>query len=290
MDLQTAYKIMDVSEDITIEKLEAQYLIWIRKDKAQQGKTRISSNDVINMDTITEAYNLILNYIQFTDNQIESRGGVREKIGHFIEHYKYHTLGILFLIFVFGSIMFHFIDHRIEQARESDIPPPDLEILLFGDYYAEDITVLENTLEKTFPEWENMEVNFEYSPTETTSEMDITSVQQRPLTLMIEEPDIYITDQTHFDLLLDLDTHLPIEIDISDDLKEQIGDHSLKFHQVEGEEKEELYGVDLSRSEVFSEVQIVGSEKIVSIRSETNNYENALTFIKKVLEKVEETE
>ncbi|WP_416151725.1 hypothetical protein ACM26V_12430 [Salipaludibacillus sp. HK11] len=283
MDLKTAYKIMNVSEDVTREKLEYQYALWLRIEKSQQNQANIHSHDMIDIDKITEAYRHIQKHIQLSSP--ESKERIREKIDHFVEHYKYHTLGILFLAFVFGSIIFHFIDHRIEQTREPDIVPPDLEILLFGDYYAEDITVLEDSLKKTFPEWEKIEVNLEYSPTETTSEMDIASVQKRPLTLMIEEPDIYITDQIHFDLLLDLSAHLPI--DILDDFEEQIDAHSLKFNQLEGEETEELYGINLIKSKIFNEVEIVGGEKIVSIRADTDNYENALTFIKKAIEEIE---
>jgi len=284
VDLKKAYKIMAVPEDVTKEELEDQYLLYVRKEKAQQNQANNHSNDMIDIDKITEAYHHIQKHIQLSTP--ESKERLKEKIDHFIEHYKYHTLGILFLAFVFGSIMFHFIDHRIEQTRESDIAPPDLEILLFGDYYIEDITVLENALESTFPEWEKLEVNLEYSPTETTSEMDIASVQKRPLTLMIEEPDIYITDQIHFDLLLNLSAHLPI--DIQNDLKEQIGANSLKFNHLEREKNEELYGVDLTKSKIFNEVEIVGGDKIVSIRSDTDNYENALTFIKKAIEEIEE--
>ncbi|MBM7094981.1 hypothetical protein JSY36_04345 [Bacillus sp. H-16] len=285
MDLKTAYEIMDVSKEVTIEQLEDQYLLWIKKLKAQQDKTKTTdSNVAIDIGRITEAYHVIKRNIQPENSTTMN---AREKMEYFFEHYKFHTLAILSSVFIFGAILYNFIDYRIEQSRLADILPPDLEILFLGEYYADDSTVISEAIEQEFPKFENVEVKIEYIPATLTSEMDIASTQRIPIILMSETPDIYITDQTQFDFLLSME---PFQsLDLPGELEQNLPYIILEYYQGETDEKE-LYGVDISESAIFTRVEIGGAGKIAAIRSGADQQDNALAFMEKAIQELPETE
>lgn len=276
MDLKKAYQIMGIEEDATIDKLEDQYMLWIRKEKAQHDQKHegaLCNGDSIDMDEITEAYNFIKNPNSSPTESEERKIG---KIAYFFSYYKYYAIGLLTLVIVVGYLVYNVIDYRIERAALANLPAPDIEILMMGNF---DIDLgnipLENTIKGEFPEWENVEINVERS---LGAEMDYADRMVMILTLREEEPDIYLVDEYHFDILAEYELLLPISID--HDLKEQMGDHALEFYQLEGED-EQLYGVDVSEITIFNDVQLGNDKIIASIRADASKPENALELLLK---------
>ncbi|WP_253925372.1 hypothetical protein [Halobacillus sp. A5] len=201
------------------------------------------------------------------------------RINELFNYYKYHTLLIAFSVFVFGSILYSFINHQIEQTNSANEPAPDLEILFFGEYHTEETSRFEEQIEQQVPNVDNVEVNVEYSPAETDSEMDISSAQMRPVALMKNEPDIYITDKTHFDLMTEMDAFYPI--DSEEEFLQEVSNDSLQRNTADDEE---IYGIDVSDSSVFHDSPFGGAEKIVSIRENPKNVDNAIEWIKRAVE------
>ncbi|MFB5660408.1 hypothetical protein [Alteribacillus sp. HJP-4] len=189
-------------------------------------------------------------------------------------YYKYHALFIAFSVFVFGSIFYSFINHQIEQTNSANEPAPDLEILFFGEYHTEETSSLEKQIEQQFPNVDTVEINVEYSPAETDSEMDIASAQLRPVVLMKNEPDIYITDKTHFDIMTEMDVFYTI--DSEEAFVQELSNDSLMWNP---DDEEEIYGIDVSDSSLFHDSPVGGAEKIASIRGDSNNVEDALAWI-----------
>ncbi|WP_416148787.1 hypothetical protein ACM26V_21365 [Salipaludibacillus sp. HK11] len=286
MDLNKAYEIMDVDEDVTLEKLDEQYMLWIKIKKAERDNEQENTRsiDYIDLDRITEAYQLIKNHIlPKNTSHKESKNDVKAKIRHFFYYYKYHTIGVIILFYFFGVLMYNFIDHRIEQSRLANLPTPDIEILMLGDFHTENISPLEDSINRKFPEWENVQINVEYFPSETLSETGHVSMESLQVTLYDQEPDIYIMDQQHHDLLVDYDLFSPVTI--QNNLKDKVEGDYMNFYEKDGENH--LYGIDIARSEVLSEMDSTGNEKIASIRNHSPNHENALAFIEKSILELE---
>ncbi|MCK0472388.1 hypothetical protein [Halalkalibacter sp. APA_J-10(15)] len=280
MKLEQAYKIMEVPENVSIDELEDKYMIWIRISKSQeQLQDSKSEEKLVNMDQITLAYTTIKNDLNGIDPDATNQPtGFREKLDHFLYHYKFQTFFGIVLALIIGSILYSIIDYRIEEARLANLPAPDLEVLLIGEYHTEDVSPLEDSLLEHFPEWERTVVKFEYAPSETRNELDMAALQRRQIVFATEEPDIYIIDLHHFDLMKDMESFQPIE-GLSEELLESIDDSRLHYYQGENEREERLYGVDISGSSIFDSVDIIAQEKIVTIRFDSENITNIIDFL-----------
>lgn len=286
MDLKEAYEIMDTDDDVTLDKLDEKYMLWIKIKKSERDNAHENTRSInyIDIDRITEAYQLIKNQPELKNtSHKESIKDIKANITHFFYYYKYHTIGVIILFYIFGVLVYNFTDHRIEQSRLANLPTPDIEILMLGEFHTDNISPIEDSINREFPEWENVQITVEYSPSETKSESDYVSMESLQITLYDKEPDIYIMDQHHHDLLVNYDLFSPVTI--QNDLKEKVEAHSLNFYEKDGDNK--LYGIDISRSEVLSGVESTGNEKIASIRNDSPNHENALLFIEKSILEIE---
>ncbi|WP_416147519.1 hypothetical protein ACM26V_14925 [Salipaludibacillus sp. HK11] len=285
MDLKTAYQIMDVEEGATVDELDEKYMLWIRKEKAQQDKgekVASSSEDFIDIDRITEAYQFILNQ---NNRDTEVEYGTLGKIKHYVYYYKFHVIGILFVVIFAGLLINTFVEDRIEKSRLAALPDPDFEVLVLGsfDFPEENISSLEAAIKSEFSDWENVKVTVEHSLAGADSQAQLDYAERTVLlmTLREEQPDIYLVDENHYDILFDYELYSPLNID--DDLDENTADHLLRFDRLEGG-SEQLYGVDLAESDLFNDLELGRNEIIASIREESEKHEEALQLIEKLLQ------
>ncbi|GAE32525.1 hypothetical protein [Halalkalibacter hemicellulosilyticus] len=288
MKLEQAYKIMEVPENVSIDELEDKYMVWIRISKSQeQLKDSISAEKLVNMDQITVAYNTIKNNLNGIDPEATNQPmGFREKLDHFLYHYKFQTFFGIVLALIIGSILYSIIDYRIEEARLANLPAPDIEILLIGEYHTEDVSPLEDSLLDHFPAWERTVVKFEYAPSEARNELDMAALQRRQIIFATEEPDIYIIDLHHFNLMKEMESFQPIE-GLSEDLLADIDNSRLHYYKGENDLEEQLYGVDISGSTIFDSVDIIAEEKIVTIRFDSENVANIIDFLEKAISQLD---
>ncbi|MGJ9385620.1 hypothetical protein, partial [Salipaludibacillus sp. CF4.18] len=279
MDLKTAYKIMGIPEDASIDQLEKQYMLWIRKEKAQQDQRQEGAqadNNSIDMDKITEAYYLIKNPdSDFTRPEEEE---TNERIG-FLNLYKYHLIGLLLFISIVGYFVYNFIDHRAEEAAKANLPTPDFEVLIMGnfDINLENIPLLEDRIKKEFPEWKNVKINYEQSSVGEGVQIDFAKRPALLMTLRENTPDMYLVDAEHFDILFDYELFAPINM--GDELTEKEDNDTFWYNQLDGE-SEQLYGVNMADSAILNAFEFGNDEVIAAIRDDSPKQENAQEFIK----------
>ncbi|MFA9557143.1 hypothetical protein ACERII_07565 [Evansella sp. AB-rgal1] len=286
MDLKTAYDILEIRKNATEEEMEDKYLLWIRKAKAQANNNK--TKEAIDLNKINDAYNTIKQHFQeqkdlANPSKNKPKHPIIEKIDHFFYHYKLHFFGALFVIIFVGSLLHAFITNKIEENRLANLPPADIEIIIYGDYFIEDITRIEEKLEATFPQWEDIRMDFLHGPIELRSEMDMASLQANQVRLMNENPDFFILDAHHFGLLVTQAAYLPLN-EYEQEIKEFINEDRLLYYQEEETNENYLYGINISGSELFEEVGFRGEQKIVALRFDTENVDNVLEFLEKSAE------
>ncbi|MDQ0258019.1 hypothetical protein J2S74_005482 [Evansella vedderi] len=285
MDIQKAYEILDISRESSIEEIEEKYFLWIRIAKAQEQKGITDPNELINMDEITEAFNVIRNHLLEEASSKEGKkpkSPFREKMDHFFDYYKFHTVAAVFTLILAFFLIQSIVENRQEQARLAALPPVDIEIMMYGEYFNDDISPLENNIAAMFPDWERIEVNLVYGPTEVTTEFDIGAVQKNAITLMMEVPDIYIMDLHHFRKFFEDGPFQPLDPILENEV-EQLEDDRLYYLQMQNDDQERLYGIDIAGSDIFNGVELVGKEKIAIIRLDADKEENAITFLQSVI-------
>lgn len=266
MNLQTAFEIIGVKEDCSLEELNEQY------HTLTETKLKIE-----HLQEIQTAYNLILAHIYETNPKPKS--SFRENLGHFFHYYKFHLIFGILTIFLIGSFANSLIQGQIEKKKEASKPPANIEIMFFGNYQEEDFSSLENRIQKFFPQWERIKLELVYAPIEIDSDLNIGEMQTSRVKLATAKPDIFILDLHHYNTFIVDGLFLPLD-QLENEL--QTEDKWLLYQQ-EDDNRMHIYGIDLTHHELFTELAMASDEKIAIVRTNAMNKDNALEFLSKLL-------
>lgn len=268
MDLRTAYETLDVQEDCSLETLNERYFDLTEKKLP-----------VDQLENIQDAYNTIKNHIEETTPKPKLSFG--EKVGEFFFHYKTHLIIGLVVIAIVGSLGYSLINGQIERRKEANRPPADLEVILFGDYMEEDLSPLEDNMRDLFPEWERIDLQLLYVPTDVNSEMDMGVAQKNQVTIATEKPDMYIFDRNHFNNFVEDGAFVQL-----DALESAVPEDKELLLKQEVDGQAHMYGLDVSDANLFSGMAIEKDEKIAVIRGNAQQEDNALELLEAVLKEL----
>lgn len=268
MNLQTACEMIGIQEKATLDELNERLRI-LEKEASTPAR----------LQDIHKAYKLIYSHI--TQEKTKPKESFRKKADNFFYHYKYHVIFGLLLIILAGSFLYTFIGNQIGEALESGKSGADIEIMLFGDYEDEDLSPLKDKIKDLFPDWEQVDIDLVYAPSKAHSQEDMATMQKNQVTMAKAKPDLYIFDLHYFNQFLDNGPFLAL------DQFENIGqaEGNLQIHQQESDDREHIYGIDLTNNELFSGLKIAADEKIAVIRSKSKRKQNALALMQEVLKK-----
>lgn len=269
MDLKTAYQIMGLPEDCTMDELEKKYY-------ELTDSTRIPRDE---LEDIQNAYNIIRDHIEATTPP--PKVPFKEKVSDFLYHYRLHLIGGSIVLIILGTLGYSIITAQIERIRDTKLDPPALEIMFYGDYYFDaDLEPIENRILEMFPDWNRIKTELVYAPVEMNTEMDIAALQRSAVMLATERPDIYIFDEHHLEQIIEDAPLYPL--DDFGDMTEL--EDKLVMNQQENDDSERVYGVDLTNSKLFSDTDIAIDTKIAVIREDSENIDNAIDFLLKAVE------
>lgn len=209
--------------------------------------------------------------------QQEQKNRRKAAIENFLFHYKIHLIfGICFLLIV-GGMTYSIIGNQLEKRKLAHLPPATIEILLFGDYkFGSDLQALENNIEETFSAWETIDLKVEYAPHDSGSYEDIAAMQRSLAVLHTEKPDVYIFDEHQFDKFINDGTFVQLDEHFSNE-----ANHIT--YKREDDDQTHVYGIDITDSHLFEELETEDITKIAVISSKTEKLEKAIEFIQKAV-------
>jgi hypothetical protein len=291
-DIRKAYETLELPEDATLEQVERQYDIWVRREKNRnrQGHDSLETNQVVDFATITAAYRLIKAHRQAIEEPVQLDNMRRkplwmEKFEHFWEYYKLHTLGAIILLVIIGSIVQGVVQNQREKAIEAALGPIDVNISMFGAYRIisesdePDFTSMQQQIIAYLPEWNRVKVNLVYSPQEAKDEFDLAMQQKSMIALATEQPDVYISDQWNFTRLANQGLFLPLTV-YEAELRDVVGESKLVYAKTQEDTQPVLYGIDISKSRVFKEMVISDQPKIVAVRVNAQNRDKSIALLR----------
>lgn len=271
MELHQAYKVFDIPTDSTIEDLEKKYDILLRRE-----------SDQARLDKIHEAYRIIYDHLLSPNEETEKT--FKKKVENFFFHYKAHVIFGTLALIIFVSFAYTLIDGQIEKKRLANLPPPQLEVMMFGEYSDEDLSVVEERTLELLPDWDNVTFEIVYAPGETSSEFDIGALQKSVVIMATERPDMYIFDVNNYQKFIDDGPFLALN-ELNGELpNDNISESQLKYFQQETDDLETLYGIDLIDHELFQGLAMEDKNKIAFIREGSDNEEYAIEFLSKVIQ------
>ncbi|WP_078393691.1 hypothetical protein [Shouchella patagoniensis] len=274
MEIQEAYKRFGLTEEASDEAIEKQFMLWIRKNKADPS---------IDLDSITIAYETIKNYRAYGADGPNHSSTFKDKVGHFFTYYKLHVIGVIALLAVLigiGNTLWNNYQQRLYLAS---LPPENVEMMFYGSYLHSTLSadedaelMLEANIIEMMPSWERVITTIHaINGADTT---DVGAQQKSAVILATEQPDMYIMDLESFERYVGSGMFAPL-----DEISEQISEEQWHSATAEEDTTEYVYGLEVANNPTFTGVTVdENSTKIAAVRRDAENKENALELIQEM--------
>ncbi|CAM3634502.1 hypothetical protein COLU111180_00320 [Cohnella lubricantis] len=299
-DLKQAYAALGLPETASKDEVEKRYFLLTRRARAQKMREQadLASEELVDIDAVTAAYRFIRDYeeqqakAEYEKKHYGKYKGMADKAkkwDHFFHYYKIHIIVGIIVLIAIGFGVKSYMDHRAEQERLAKLPPPDLRIMFYGNYYYQgsfsvDTEQMGAQALEQFPEWQRIISNLIYVPAEVRSEQDMAFIQKSIVSLLDDKSDLFILDRANFDKLVNEDLFAPLETLPGDSAALASSDAAVKTSTID-DPAERAYGIDLSDTPLADDMDLEGStEYIAAIRADTEHTDNAVAFIEHYLQ------
>jgi hypothetical protein len=281
-ELNKAYEILGLPQTASREDVENRYFLLLKKARSQQNRSNPNDHNeaALDLEHINRAYKLIIGVETEKSSTLEKQG----KVAHFFYYYKFHVIAAILLIIVVGFFTKQTIDKR---NAEANLPPANLSISLFGNFYAVDAAVLEKNLLSFVPEWKRIKTTVSYLPREIKSQQDMALQQKSVLNLMTEHSELYILDETSFASLVN--QHVFQKLDTLDGWSSlQAAPDRIRTVRTDEDTSAQPYGIDITGSPAFKGLEMNGERQILAVRAKNDKWPETRKLMEKLLQSVKQ--
>ncbi|MEX1031674.1 MAG: hypothetical protein WDZ91_16740 [Paenibacillaceae bacterium] len=297
IELKQAYSTMGLLDDAPMDDVDKRYAILLKKQHSQQARATEDSahpEAAVDYEQINQAYRLLLQHhkekasLAFEQEYYSAthRKWKLDKLDHFWQYNKFRIISAVLILAVIFYGINTYMDKRAERIALSKLPPADIEIMFYGDYYTEDIPKLEKALLEQMPEWKRVIITVTQVPSDPTNPYSISLQQKAVIMLMTQKPDIYVMDKSTFEIL-SVQQALLEGKDWLGSIEPQLMDKQKAFGQSEEDLEPKLYGVDVSRNSVFESKGLHSVDQIIGMRFDSTKQKAAQQLIDLFLKKAE---
>lgn len=288
-DLKKAYEQLGLPENASREEVEQAFDLVLRKSRSRKGADEADNE----YERSLRAYKLITGYEdqrkieQMSQERFAKWGkfaGTAEKIDDFFRIYRTRVIvsiiAVIVLIFGINAL----VDYRAEQKRIAALPPLDLSILFVGNFAVDEANggqaALEQAILAQFPEWNRVDLQMTYVP----EQGEMVYRQKAMAVIATEKPDLYIIDKPTFDWISGGGGFRSLQEESSGVLSSVLPDEAALRAQAEEDPEPQVYAIDLTSSELTSQLPLAKKEMIAAIGWGEKRYDNTILFIQRYLE------
>jgi hypothetical protein len=277
-DLKKAYDVLGLPEDATREQVENRYFILMKRARTGQSLTQANGSEspAPDLTEINRAYNLVLGVETEKISTIKKQ----TKLAHFFYYYRIHVIVGIIVILVAGYMIKDGIDKRRAAAS---LPPANLSVSIFGNYYFADVDLLQKNMLKLVPEWKRIDTTLVFVPPEVKSPQDMAMQQKSVLVFMTEHSELYITDEKNFKSLAAQGAFIRLdEFGGSESLN--VPPDKLLTARADGETGDHPYGIDVTGNPVFKGIELSGEREIIAIRATKEKWPDTRKLLEKLVQ------
>ncbi len=295
--LQEARKILGVTKASSKDEIEKKYDVVLKKYKIMKMDGTLDDNAEAEFRKSTDAYRVIMGYEveepkvekkeTYTDKAFEKVGIDRKKADNFFHYHKYHILiGIVAVILIVYSV--YSIVTRVE---------PDITIGLLGEVNYESQDKFKEKIVENIPEIKEVAVDSAVLSGNHNDQQSYAYLQKAVVLISASDIDLFLVNKYAFDnyakngafmALDDVAKELDIDASKSESLKLRVVDEwedpagptDQPKPKTYADAEPRLYGIDISGSEFFKDIDVIGPEKILVVRVQPKNYDLVLKLIK----------
>jgi hypothetical protein len=277
-DLKKAYDVLGLPEDATREQVENRYFILMKRARSGQSLTQANGSEspAPDLTEINRAYNLVLGVETEKISTIKKQ----TKLAHFFYYYRIHVIVGIIVILVAGYMIKDGIDKRRAAAS---LPPANLSVSIFGNFYFADVDLLQKNMLKLVPEWKRIDTTLVFVPPEVKSPQDMAMQQKSVLVFMTERSELYITDEKNFKSLAAQGAFIRLdEFEGSESLN--VPPDKLLTARADGETGDHPYGIDVTGNPVFKGIELSGEREIIAIRATKEKWPDTRKLLVKLVQ------
>lgn len=295
---QEARKILGLTKESSKDDIEKKYEIALKKYKILKASGSVDDKSEEGFQKCTDAYRILMGYETnqpkgvekhdtYTAKALQKAGIDSKKADNFFYYYKYHIIiGAIVLIFIALTVK-SFVT-RVD---------PDITIGLMGEVNQQAYESFGAKIKKDIPEIK--EIAFDSASLSDRFEDPQAYAQKSKamILLSVSDTDLLVVSKYVYDTyaqngpfmpLEDVAKSLDIDVSPSDYLKLKVVDEWIEPDNLNGERKVKsyrdkeprLYGIDVTNSQYFKGVDIIGPEKILVVKTEPKNRDLILKLIK----------
>lgn len=295
--IQEARNILGVTKSTSKDEIEKKYDVVLKKYRIMKQEGSLDKNAEDEFQKNTDAYRIIMGYDveepkvekkeTYTDKAFKKAGIDRKKADNFFHYYKFHILGIIAAVIIVISIVYSFAT-RVEA---------DITVGLLGEVNTDEYNAFETKIKAGVPEIKNMSIDSAVLTDRYNDQQSYVYLQKAMVLIAASDIDVYVVNKFAYDryansgafmALDDLAKEAGIDTTKSEDLKlkvveeweDQSGIDEERKVKTYRDQEPRLYGINVTDSEFFKGLEIVGPEKIVVVRAEPKDRDLALKLVK----------
>jgi hypothetical protein len=294
---QEARKILGVVKGSSKYDIETKYDVLMKKYRILKSNGKIDVKAEEDFIKCTEAYRIIMGYEvdepkvdikdTYTDKAFKKAGLDKKKADNFFYYYKIHILISIAAIIVIGLIVRSFVI-RVN---------PDITVGFIGEVNSRNFDMLQHKIEDKLPEIKEVGFDSATISNNYNDQQAYANMSKIMILLSASDTDLFLMSRYAYNRYAPSGPFMPLEDVVKDLNIDASKSDYLKLRVVEEweeptTEQEErkvltyrdtqpkLYGIDVTNSEFFKGIDVIGPEKILVIRAEPKKKDLILKLVK----------
>ncbi|QNU67597.1 hypothetical protein EHE19_003715 [Ruminiclostridium herbifermentans] len=292
-----AREILGVTEASSKYEIEKRYDIIMKKYQMLKTDGKLDEKAKADFEKNTDAYRILMGYEidepqekrepTKTDKIFMKAGIDKKKVDNFFHYYKFHIIiGLVAIVLV--ALTVKSIVFRVE---------PDIRLGFIGEINTSEFDILGTKIKEQIPEIKEISFDSANYTNRYADPNEYANVSKIMVLLSASDTNVYLINKFAYDSYANNGVFMPLE-NIAKDFHIDISKSNyLKTRVVEEwedpklDQKERkvikyrdaepvLYGIDVSDSKFFEGMNIVGPEKILVIRTGTEDLDLILKLVK----------
>ena len=289
--------IMDVPANSTKEEIEKKYDVILKKYRKMKIDGTLTEEAQDDFQKKTDAYRILMGYEveepeeqkkeTYVDKTFEKAGIDKKKVDNFFHYHKYHILVALAVVIIIASTVYSIVT-KVE---------PDITIGILGEVHEQSTDTLKQKITKSIPEIKEVALETVLLSDRINDPNTHMYIQKAMIVFSASDTDVFLLSKYVFDqyasdgafmALDDVARDFKIDVKSSDYLKLKVVEdwnqpqdpnekRTVKSYR---DSEPKLYGIDVTNSEFFKDVDVLGPEKILAVRVEPENFELIKKLIK----------
>lgn len=288
---------MGIPMNSSKEDIEKKYDVILKKHRKMKMDGTLTKEDEEDFQKKTDAYKILMGYEveepnspkkeTYVDKAFVKAGMDRKKVDNFFHYHKYHILISIITVIIIAASVYSIVT-KVK---------PDITIGILGEVHEQATDTFKQKITKSLPEIKEVGLETVMLSNRINDPNSSMYIQKAMVLFAASDTDVFLLSKYVFDQYASDGAFMAMD-DIARDFRiDTESSNYLKLKVVEEwnqpqdpkekrtvksyrDAEPKLYGIDVTNSEFFKDVDVLGPEKILAVRAEPENFDLIKKLIK----------